>query len=98
MLATMNPYENVDIDSFRITAQGMIRGYEVFRVFLARHKPFDSCVFRDHLVRFLFDHMRDHWHLGNDDSFIQFSPDDLCLALSPSDAKRFRDYGWMLEN
>lgn len=96
MLATMNPYEAVDIDAFPINRAGVIRGHEVFHIVLEGRKAFDACVFRDYLVRFLFDHMQDKWHLGNDDSFIQFSVNDLCLALSPRDAAVFTAYGWMV--
>lgn len=90
-----NPYDAVDIDAFGIARVGVIRGNEVFHVRLSNHRGFDAVVFRDHLVRFLFEHMQDQWHLGNDDRFIQFSLDDLCLALSPRDAERFNAYGWV---
>ena len=94
-MLSMNPYDAVDIDSFHIRHVGMIRGYEIFHVVLKPHKAFPAVVFRDHLVRFLFEHMQDQWHLGNDDKFIQFSLDDMCLALTPRDAERFNSYGWL---
>ncbi len=95
MLATQNPYEAVDLDAFRIRHVGLIRDREIFHIVLTGHKGFPAVVFRDQLVRFLFDHMQDEWHLGNDDRYIQFSLDDLCLALSPRDAERFNAYGWL---
>jgi hypothetical protein len=94
MLA-MNPYDEVDLDAFRITRVGAMRGREVYRVILKGHKGFPTSVFRDHLVRTLFAYCRDDWHLGNDDRYIQFDVDDLCLAITARDADTLRSYGWL---
>lgn len=91
----ISPYDLVDIADFKIEPIGVERGFHIFKIETSTHKPFDACVFRQHLVDFLFDHMKDQWHLGNDDTFIQFGEDDLTLALSPNDAGKFRAYGWL---
>jgi hypothetical protein len=90
-----NPYDAVDIDAFRANSVGVIRGREIYHIVLTGHKGFPACVFRDHLVRALFNFTKDEWHLGNDDLFIQLPLDDLCLAVSPRDAATLKAYGWL---
>lgn len=96
MSSLNNPYDAVDISAVQIEPMGIERGLYVFKVETSTHKPFDACVFRDFLVNFLFEHMQDDWHLGNDDRYIQFSEDDLTLVLTERDALRFRAYGWLI--
>lgn len=92
----VNPYETVDISEISILPMGESRGMHIFKIATSEHESFTACVLRQHLVDFLFDHMRDPWYLGNDDTYIQFSEDDLTLALSSKDAQRFVAYGWLV--
>ena len=91
-----NPYDAVDISAIQITPAGENRGLRVFQVHTRNHKPFDACVFRQHLLDFLMDHMEDEWHFGNDDTYAEFHEDDIALALSHKDAARFERYGWLI--
>lgn len=92
----MSPYDLVDIADFKIEPSGTDQGYSLFLIRSSDHAAFESCVFRAHLVNFLFDHMKDEWYLGNDDRFMVVDPDDACLALSARDAARFAAYGWLI--
>ncbi len=95
MLST-NPYDAVNIDAIPIEEIGVISEKLIFKVHTSLVKPFEACVLRQHLVDFLFDHMQDEWYLGNDGQYIRLSPDDIVLALSVRDAKKFVAYGWTI--
>lgn len=84
-----NPYDQVDLNSFHLSEVGIIGDHAIFRLDTQNHKPFEVCVFRDHLVRFLMDELdTSDWHLGNDPRFIQFVGYEYTLAVKSAEGRR----------
>lgn len=76
-----NPYSKIDPRDFLIKRFGVLNGATVYLVDLAGHKPFDACVFRDHLARFILNEFDGASHLGNDDRYIRNLGNNLALAV-----------------
>lgn len=90
MILMTNPYDLVNLDAFEITEVGVIKNRAVFRVHTTNRKPFDVCVFRDHLVRDLMENLDgEDWFVGYDGTFIQFTGGDLTIAVGSPEARRY---------
>lgn len=76
-----NPYTKIDPRDFLIKRFGALNGVTVYLVDLAGHNPFDGCVFRDHLARFILNEFEGDSHLGNDDLYIRNLGNNLALAV-----------------
>lgn len=76
-----NPYNQIDPQDFLLRTFAQTPKGTIYLVELANEKPFDACVFRDHLARFILDEFEGEAHLGNDDSLIRNLGNNLALLV-----------------